>query len=111
MVLYPKPMFDFNERRQFCLDKMKAAYDKKLYGDDEKVMNGKWKTVFGFQDGGGDRHSKRSREEEGSDDDGVDADVGDATDDVPPKKAAKKGSTGKKSQGTLDNMVTRKKGA
>ncbi|KAI2794365.1 hypothetical protein POX_a00963 [Penicillium oxalicum] len=45
--VYPKPMFDFDERRQFCLDKMKAAYDVGLYGNDKKVLNGEWKELFG----------------------------------------------------------------
>ncbi|KAL2425975.1 (6-4)DNA photolyase [Exophiala dermatitidis] len=46
--LYPKPMFDFNERRQFCIDKMKQAYDIGLYGNDKRVLSGKWKTWFGI---------------------------------------------------------------
>jgi cryptochrome len=25
--VYPKPMFDFNERRQVCIDKVKKASD------------------------------------------------------------------------------------
>jgi cryptochrome len=44
--VYPKPLFDFGERRQYCLTKMKEAYDIGLHGDDDRVMNGTWKDVF-----------------------------------------------------------------
>lgn len=43
---YPKPMFDFDERRQICLDGMKNAYDVGLHGNDEQVLNGTWKELF-----------------------------------------------------------------
>ncbi|KAJ5646605.1 hypothetical protein N7490_002977 [Penicillium lividum] len=43
---YPKPMFDFDQRRQICLDSMKNAYDVGLHGEDNKVMNGSWKKEF-----------------------------------------------------------------
>ena len=120
---YPKPMFEFNERRKFCIDKIKEAYDMKLYGDNEKVMNGKWKSSFDFDDKGarrkdeangyidGEKGAKRNRdtEEEHWSDDGADADQGDANDEKPPRKAPKKSAKGKKDQGTLDIMVTRKR--
>ena len=44
--VYPKPMFDFAERRTVCLDGMKRAYQVGLYGDDPKVINGTWRTMF-----------------------------------------------------------------
>jgi cryptochrome len=55
LQVYPKPMFDFNERRQICMDKIKNAYSVGLHGADEKVMNGEWKKVFNYgdEDGGG----------------------------------------------------------
>lgn len=43
---YPKPMFNFDERRQICLDGMKHAYDVGLRGNDAKVKNGSWKSEF-----------------------------------------------------------------
>ena len=43
---YPKPMFDFNERRKICIDAMKTAYNVGLYGNDEKVLNGEWRSLF-----------------------------------------------------------------
>lgn len=43
---YPKPMFDFNERRIICMEGMKNAYKAKLYGDDPKVLDGTWRALF-----------------------------------------------------------------
>jgi cryptochrome len=119
LSLYPKAMFDFNERRQHCIDKMKEAYEMKLYGDNEKVMNGKWKAAFEFDDKGAKRKDeangdlkggkplKRSRDDEPTSDDGADADAGDDSDRGPPQKASKKGKG--PGQGTLDGMVSRRK--
>lgn len=47
---YPKPMFDFDKRRQVCLDAMKNAYDVKLHGNDQQVLDGSWKSLFGEED-------------------------------------------------------------
>jgi cryptochrome len=44
--IYPKPMFDFAERRTICLDGMKHAYRVGLYGNDPKVIDGTWRTLF-----------------------------------------------------------------
>ncbi|OOF96788.1 hypothetical protein ASPCADRAFT_506400 [Aspergillus carbonarius ITEM 5010] len=79
LAVYPEPMFDFDERREVCLAKMKEAYEVGLHGDDEKVMDGSWKGVFGFEvkdgrvrdemDGNGEDHSnngKRGRGEDGN---------------------------------------------
>lgn len=44
---YPKPMFDFKERRDYCLAAMKAAYGVGLMGDDPCVLDGSWKDSFG----------------------------------------------------------------
>ena len=120
MAKYPKPMFDFNQMRQYCLDKMKEAYDAHMYGDDEKVMNGEWKKMFNYSEGGknkdetsggGSRMKKRTRTPEGhEDDDGGHADVRDATEDDRPRKARKVApSKDSKAQGKLDGMVTRGK--
>lgn len=48
MATYPKQMFDFDERRKICIDELKHAYDVKMYGDDKRVMNGEWRTIFGY---------------------------------------------------------------
>ena len=49
MKTYPKPMFDFSERREFCIKELKHAYDVGLHGDSEDVLSGKWKEIFGFE--------------------------------------------------------------
>lgn len=46
ITAYPKPMFDFDERRQICLDSMKHAYDVGLHGDDARVKDGSWTEDF-----------------------------------------------------------------
>ena len=56
---YPKPMFDFDERRQTCLDAMKHAYDVGLHGGDAKVKDGSWKKEFG--DSGTERPTKKQK--------------------------------------------------
>ena len=44
--VYPKPMFDFAERRAACLEVMKKAYAVGLYGDDPRVVDGTWRILF-----------------------------------------------------------------
>ena len=44
--IYPKPMFDFNERRGICIEGVKNAYRVGLHGDDESVRNGSWRELF-----------------------------------------------------------------
>jgi cryptochrome len=39
-------MFDFNERREICLQGMKSAYNVGFYGNNPKVMDGTWKQAF-----------------------------------------------------------------
>lgn len=62
---YPKPMFDFDERRQICIDGMKHAYDVGLYGNDSKVLDGSWKEVFGVEGkkGGHEEKAKKANGE------------------------------------------------
>lgn len=48
--MYPKPMLDFPERREACIQGMKQAYEVGLYGNHEKVLDGTWKEMF--PDGG-----------------------------------------------------------
>ncbi|EXJ70164.1 cryptochrome [Cladophialophora psammophila CBS 110553] len=127
--LYPKPMFDFNERRQFCLDRMKQAYDVGLFGDDQRVINGEWKKLFGFNDAGGalkeeanggiGSGDKRARDDDGADrrhgdDIREDAGVNDESQDghrLGTRRKAVKRETRKedKQQRTLDATLTRKK--
>ena len=46
LKLYPKPIFDFNERRDICIQGMKSAYHIGLYGNNPKVLDGTWKELF-----------------------------------------------------------------
>lgn len=48
---YPKPMFDFGERRTICIASLKKAYDVGLRGNDKKVLDGTFKALF---EGGGE---------------------------------------------------------
>jgi deoxyribodipyrimidine photolyase len=50
MKTYPKPMFDFTERREICIQSIKRAYKINLYGADPMVQNGTWKQLFGVED-------------------------------------------------------------
>lgn len=109
MKIYPKPMFDFNERRQICIDGMKHAYGIKMYGNDKRRLNGEWKKVFGKPGTKSSNGKKRARGEddgEHSSDDGDNADHGDATEDERPKKA-RRATT--KVQTKLDGIVSRGK--
>ena len=46
MKVYPKPMFDFNKRRDVCIAAIKGAYKVGLHGDDPKVKDGTWRKLF-----------------------------------------------------------------
>lgn len=46
LKLYPKPMFDFSERREISIQGMKKAYEVGLYGNDPKVLDGTWRALF-----------------------------------------------------------------
>jgi cryptochrome len=119
MKVYPKPMFDFNERRQICMDKIKNAYGVGLYGADEKIMNGEWKKIFGYGDENGgvkeketkglvDRGKKRKEPKfEGEDDEQGESKTNEAK-KSDRKSAAPARSSGKK-QTSLDAHVGRKK--
>lgn len=109
--LYPKPMFNFNERREICIQGMKKAYDVHLYGNDPKVLDGTWRALFADDaegptegksgppgamieedDGHGEFHGTGGRSAPNS--------------PVANKKHKRAASSGQK---TLDNMVKRSK--
>ncbi|KAF3930647.1 Cryptochrome-1 [Dactylella cylindrospora] len=104
---YPKPMFDWKERREICLRGMKAAYEAGFYGSSEEVINGTAneviKTRFGG-DIGGSISSEGVQDKEGNDEVGDD----DASGSVETQKRSTKSSV-KRGQTTLDGVVTRKK--
>ena len=121
---YPKPMFDFNERRTICLDGMKNAYHVGLYGDNPKVVDGTWRQLFdgnaeGLTEGGDDEGTSKSYkmvEKDGdmNGEEGVDEDHGGAADTGGDLKSGDKSGNKRKSgrakaSGTLDAFVATKK--
>merc|ERR1712093_353751 len=124
--VYPKPMFDFSERRTICLDGMKNAYHVGLYGDHEKVIDGTWRTLFddaaegptegkNFMDAmsGNGKKIRDGEDADGDDDDGAVAeDESGAAERGGENKGGDKGKAGTKrkaGQGTLDGHVKRAK--
>lgn len=67
---YPKPMFDFKERRTICLDELKKAYKVALYGDDPKVIDGTWRKLFDDDDDEGPIKGNNFEDEMGHEADG-----------------------------------------
>lgn len=115
MNVYPKPMFDFNERRKICIDAMKQAYDVGLYGNDPKVLDGSWKELFadsaeGATEGTGGDSLGDHGEGEFENEDGED-DKGEAKKEKRGGKAAAghKRQNSRGGQGTLDGIVKRSK--
>lgn len=43
---YPKPMFDFSERREICIKGLKGAYGVGMNGAHKKVKDGSWRELF-----------------------------------------------------------------
>ncbi|KAF2635734.1 Cryptochrome/photolyase FAD-binding domain-containing protein [Massarina eburnea CBS 473.64] len=118
MKVYPKPMFDFAERREVCMQGMKNAYRVGLYGNDAKVLDGSWRTLF-EDDAEGPTDGYEGLP--GAQVEGEEVDEADHSTLSSPKKTKEKSDDsgkGKKvgqkrqasqSQTTLDGMVTRKK--
>jgi deoxyribodipyrimidine photolyase len=116
---YPKPMFEFSERRDICLKGMKNAYSVGLYGNDPKVLDGSWRKLFEDNAEGPTAGKKGppGAMVEHEDADGTEEHEH-PTEAPSPKKAKKMsmkseekaaGHKREASQGTLDGMVTRKK--
>ncbi|KAF2249461.1 Cryptochrome/photolyase FAD-binding domain-containing protein [Trematosphaeria pertusa] len=117
--VYPKPMFDFAERREICIQGMKNAYRVALYGNDPKVLDGSWRELF---DDAAEGPTEGKDGPPGAMVEHEDADEMEMPDkeQTSPKtvKIMKKGEAeGKKtgvhkraaSQRTLDGMITRKR--
>lgn len=64
---YPKPMFDFDERRTVCLRAMKSAYGVGLRGSDACVLDGTWREKFPEEDGAEMMEDVASHDEEHAD--------------------------------------------
>ena len=128
---YPRPMFDFNQRRKICLASMIRAYKVGLYGDDSRVKDGSWRALFEDDDGtvgggggggggggvdGGDADFKRGVEagigadvDEGVDEDGREAEEMGEGDLRRPERGDSKRKRENKKQGTLDGIVKKLK--
>lgn len=120
--IYPKPMFDFGERRTICLDGMKKAYAVKLYGNDKKVIDGTWRKMFDddaegpteghtFEDATKSDGKKVRKAKKGgdSDDGAVEEDGNGAAEKGGESKGGDKKVGKRKGQGTLDGHVKRTK--
>lgn len=107
MKVYPKPMFDFVEQRQICLDGMKKAYEIGLYGIDKKVKDGSWRNLF--DDDVGDPKEKGAKTiwKNGSKTNHVASNGHAGTHHDHP--AETKHAPKRKQQGTLDGLVKRTK--
>lgn len=90
---YPKPMFDFNERRNICMENMKRAYKAGLYGDNPKVIDGTWESLFSSDESGKKQSNSESL----------------LKDNAGKEKLGATRSARKRNQSTLDNHVDRKK--
>lgn len=120
MTAYPKPMFDFAERREICIQSMKNAYHINLHGNDPKVMDGSWKMLFedsaeGPTEGKSAKEAYRKRIETGKEWEMEDEDLhvhfGGAKGDVADGDKEKGGAKRKRgeSKGTMDRFVSRMK--
>ena len=117
MKTYPKPMFDFPERKNACIAAMKNAYAKHLYGDHPKVLDGSWRELLSDDEAEGEGEGEDEGEEH---DDGQEAaELGGETrggdrvgrNPVVDKKRKRQGrGQGRgQGQGTLDGVVKKGK--
>lgn len=88
LATYPKPMFDFNKRRDICMAAMKDAYDVALFGDDPCLMDGTWKGSFLS-----DIENQDEDDEDDEDDDMSDVDGRIDEEDVKSESGKRKGSS------------------
>jgi len=118
VMVYPKPMFDFNERRTICMEGMKSAYQAKLYGDDPRVLDGTWRKLFpdsgeGPTEGGNDVDAAKADKKIRKDVDiingpqGIDEDHGGAADEGGDLQGGDKSGNNRKRtrRGTLDGFI------
>nr|POE88275.1 cryptochrome-2 [Quercus suber] len=118
LTLYPKPMFDFGERREICIQGMKSAYHIGLYGDDPKVMDGSWKQVFEDNAEGPTKGEKGGpggldswEDADGTEEVRHGGDDGNSAPPTPKKHSAASGAGQKRersAQGTLDGHFGKK---
>ena len=126
--VYPKPMFDFYDRRRVCIDSIKNAYHVNLHGDDPKVLDGSWKEIFGYKIEGsgkrkdenndgeihGQRPRKQAKADPGNNDDddrpanGRDGGAEKGRRVAPSRSASQQVRGGKQRQATLDMHTSKK---
>lgn len=113
MRTYPKPMFDFSERRQICIDGMKNAYDIHMYGNDKKLLDGTWPSAFADSAEGPTKGNsvKDQKVLEEKDEGDIESDYGSEADDGHPRghKPSPKKDAKRKRQGTLDSHMSPRK--
>lgn len=95
---YPKPMFDFGERRKICIASLKKAYEVGLRGNDKKALDGSFKKLFG----GGENEEMQGHIDDS--DDGADADNAGRNNANGDKADGKK-----RPKGPMDRHVKRQK--
>jgi len=109
--VYPKPMFDFAERREVCIKAMKKAYAVGLYGNDKRVLDGSWRGLF-EDDAEGPTEGSAGPPGAMGDGEGVDEDDGELK-RKPEKKTdpvvGQKRRANARGQMTLDNLVKKVK--
>lgn len=89
--IYPKPIFDFAERREICLKGMKSSYSIGLFGNSPKVVDGTWKELFDDSAEGPTEGTKGGPGGSLGSEDALGAEDGhDDTAIAPPKKSPKK---------------------
>ncbi|KAL1639085.1 hypothetical protein SLS58_008287 [Diplodia intermedia] len=101
---YPKPMFDFDERRKVCIDAMKKAYEVGLYGDDKRVLDGTWRELFDVGAEGAASGVPKQGDGAGNDDNPGKEMKSKGTSGATAKAGQKRQSSGAR-QGTLDAIV------
>ena len=108
--VYPKPMFDFAERREICMQGMKKAYAVKLYGADKEVLEGTWRKRFDDADEGPTEGKDGPPGAMLDEDDGTgELDAHEHDQGSPSKKGRKHTRSTSGTQGKLDGHVEKKK--
>ncbi|PSK42480.1 Glutamate--cysteine ligase [Elsinoe australis] len=119
--VYPKPMLDFGEMRKRCIDGLKEAYDRKLYGNSKEVKDGSWRKLFDDQGEGpteGDKGQMGgmvgAEEEDGNAEEGTPATPKrkkevktEVKTESPKSTRTTRGQKREAGQGTLDGSVKR----
>ena len=119
MQVYPKPMFDFSERREICIQGMKSAYHIGLHGNDPNVKDGSWRELFednaeGPTEGKSDREAYKKSFETGKEwelgDEDLHLQFGEVDVDLADGNVEKHAGKRKRgeSKGGMDKFVSRK---